>query len=159
MSEQLQLGAEFAAGSTYDRWRELDARVEAALRSHLLDEKDKEILRVIASHKGAERAIRAAVIAEEARMLWGEHARRQICGAIGTFVLLFKIPIGALRMAPYGYFLIVSAKDLELAVQPLAGEFHALLRRIRALTSKSDVAKLFGQAMLKLDAEDSKEAA
>jgi hypothetical protein len=143
----------------FDRWRDLDARVEAALRSQLLDEKDKEILRVIASHKGAARAIRAAVIAEEARMLWGEQARRQICGAIETFVLLYRIPIGALRMAPYGYFLIVSAADLELAVQPLAGELTALVRRIRALTSKNDVAKLFGQAMLRLDAEAPKEAA
>lgn len=159
MSEQLKLGADFAAASTYDRWRELDARVEAALRSPLLTPTEAKILRVIARHKGAAQAIRSRVVAEEAGMFWNEDARRGICKAIETFRLLMKLPIGALRESPYGYFLIVSSHDLELAVQPLAGELYALMRMIRALTSRRDVAKLYGQAMLKLNKEDEKEAA
>src|SRR5258705_10920065 len=101
MSEQLQLGV-----TMYDRWRDLDARVEEALRSPLLDEKDKEILRVIARHKGAAQAIRAGEIAERAGMLPGDVSRRKICSAIETFILLHKIPVGGLRVPPYGYFLI-----------------------------------------------------
>lgn len=158
MSEQLKLGEDFAANK-FDRFRELDARVESALRSPLLDEKDKEILRVIARHKGAALAIRSALVAEEAGMMSGEVARRKICSAVETFRLLFKLPIGASRMPPYGYFLIVSSADLELAIQPLAGELYALMRLMRALSSRHEVAKLFDQTKLKLEAEEPKEGA
>lgn len=154
MSEQLQPGT-----ALWARWNELDAKVVEALQSSVLSEREKEILRVIASHKGAMKAIRSAEIALEAGLDQGERARREITSAIETFVLLFHIPIGGLRMPPYGYFLIVSAADLDLAIQPLWGEVYAHLRRLRALTSKNDVAKLFGQAMLKLDSENPKEAA
>jgi len=160
MTEQLQLRMERDAdanreiggpGATWDRWRELDGRVRAALESTLLTEREKEILRVIAGHKGAAKAIRSEDVAKQAGMEWNERARRDVAGVVETAVLLCKIPIGGLRVKPYGYFLIVSMRDLDLALSPLNGEFHALLRRIRALTSRDDAARMFGQAMLKLD--------
>lgn len=155
MSEQLQLGV-----TMYDRWRELDARVTEVLRSPELDEKDKEILRVIAGHKGAAQAIRAGEIAERTGMLLGELSRRKVTSTIETLRLLFRLPIGASRTQPYGYFLIVSAEDLELAVKPLWGEVYAHLRMLRALMPRKAVARLYGQAMLKLDKEEQpKEAA
>lgn len=148
MSEQLQLGA-----APWRKWDELDARVEKALCSGALSEREKEVIRVIAGHKGAANAIRAEEVARQAGLRWEERARREIAGVVETAVQVFKIPIGGLRMKPYGYFLIVTLNDLHLAIAPLAGEFHSLLRRIRALTSKQDAARMFGQAMLKLDAE------
>jgi hypothetical protein len=148
VSEQLQLG-----NLLFDRWREIDARIEEALRSNLFSESDKEILRVVASHKSAHNAIRAEEIASRAGLAWNEQTRRQITGTVETAILLFHVPIGGLRTKPYGYFLIVTPKDLELALGPLTGEFRSLLRRIRALTSKQEAARLFGQAMLRLDKE------
>ncbi|MBZ5702119.1 MAG: hypothetical protein LAN84_09750 [Acidobacteriia bacterium] len=151
MTEQLQFGVTLT-----DRWAELDAKVAAALRSALLSEREKEVLRVIAGHRGAAQAIRAEEVARQAGMAWCERARREIAGVVETAVLLYRIPIGGLRMKPYGYFLIASAGDLDLAIHPLWGEVYAHLRRLRALTSKTDVARLFGQAMLQLDAEAGK---
>jgi len=154
MSEQLQLGT-----GRIERWAELDAKVVAALGSAVLSERDKEVLRVIAGHKGALDAIRAEEVARQAGMEWSERTRREIAGVVENAVLLFHIPIGGRRGKPCGYFLIVSANDLDLAIHPLWGEVYAHLRRLRALTSKGDVARLFGQAMLKLDSEKPKEVA
>jgi hypothetical protein len=154
MSEQLQLGM-----THFDRWRELDALVTAALQSDVFGERDKEILRVIAGHKGAAKAIRSEDVAHAAGMEWCEKTRREISGVVELAVLLHKIPIGGSRGKPCGYFLIANANDLELAITPLWGEVYALLRRLRALTGKQLVARMFGQAMLKLDAEKPKEAA
>ncbi len=146
MTEQLQFASLRAAGAD-----ELEERILAALRSKLWGERDKEVLRAIAGHKGAGNAIRSEEVASRLGWKWCERTRREIAGAVETAVLFFRIPIGGLRMKPYGYFIVVSRNDLELAIQPLTGEFYALLRRIRALTSKQDLARLFGQAMLKLD--------
>jgi len=156
MSEQLQLDP-FAALAATQRWRELDARVVKALESEMFSEREKEILRVIAGHKGAARAIRSEDVARQAGLQWSERARREVAGTVETAVLQCRIPIGGLRVKPYGYFLIVSMEDLDLALAPLRGEFHALLRRIRALTSREDAARMFGQAMLRLDGEGSGE--
>jgi hypothetical protein len=153
VSEQIQLGLG-------ERGDELDAKVLAALRSEVIEDRTKEILRVIAGHKGAASAIRSGEIAEQLGLIVGEDSRRIITRAVELFVMFFKIPIGASREKPFGYFLIVDAADLELAVRPLWGEVEAHLRRLRALTSKTVVARLYGQTMLKLDAEEkSKEAA
>ncbi len=143
----------------FDRWRELDARMTASLQSEIFSEREKEILRVIAGHKGAAKAIRSEDVAKAAGMEWCEHARREIAGVVATAVLLHKIPIGGSRGKPQGYFLIVNANDLEVAITPLWDEVYALLRRLRTLTGKQLVARMFGQAMLKLDAEEPKEAA
>jgi hypothetical protein len=140
--------------ATWERWRELDARVLGALQSKVFSEREKEILRVIAGHKGAAMAIRSEDVASAAGMKWCERTRREIAGVVETAVLVLKVPIGGLRMKPYGYFLIVTPNDLDLALSPLNGEFHALLRRIRALTSREQAARMFGQAMLKLDSEE-----
>src|SRR6266704_3693829 len=97
----------------FERWRELDARVTGALRSELLTEREKEILRAIAGHKGAAKAIRSEDVAKQGGMEWCEKTRREIAGVVET----------------------------------------ALLLRLRALTGKQLVARMFGQAMLKLDEE------
>jgi hypothetical protein len=149
MSEQVQLGA-----ATWERWRDLDVRMTVALRSEIFSEREKGILRVIAGHKGAAKAIGSQEVAKAAGMEWCERARRTVAGVVETAVLLFKVPIGGLRGKPHGYFLIVTADDLSLALGPLNGEFRALLRRIRALSSREQAAAMFGQTMLKLDSEE-----
>jgi hypothetical protein len=48
----------------------------------------------------------------------------------------------------------VTASDLDIAIQPLRHEMESLIRRLRSLTSKQDVARMFGQTLLKLDVGD-----
>src|SRR5260370_20424540 len=113
------------------RWRELDGRVVAALSSALLDEREKEILRVIAGHKGAAKAIRSEDVAAAAGMEWSEKTRREIAGVVETAGLLLKIPIGGSRAETRRHFLIVDANDLGQAITPPLGGGEAPLRRAR----------------------------
>jgi hypothetical protein len=135
----------------------LDLRVTLALDDKLLTEDQRELLRVLWGHKGAGRAVRAQEILDQLHKVDDERARRWVKGTVEDLVVRLGVPIGGLRTPPYGYFLIESAGDLDLAIGPLWSEVYSHLRRLRSLTSKSDVAKLFGQAMLKLDGD--KEAA
>lgn len=153
MSEQLQF-AEGRTGRNACATDELDERVMEVLRAPTFCERDKEVIRVIAGHKGAAKAIRGEEIAQQLGRVWNEDARREISSVVQAAILIFKLPIGAVRHKPHGYFLIVTAEDLGLAVGPLSSEFKSLLRRIRALTSKREAARMFGQAMLKLDDEE-----
>jgi hypothetical protein len=153
MNEQFQLGVTLPQ-AVWARYSELDARVTRALQSEIFSEREKEILRVIAGHKGAAKAIGSKEVARAAGMEWSERTRRRVAVVVETAVLVFKVPIGGLRGRPHGYFLIVTLDDLSLALGPLNGEFRALLRRIRALSSREQAAAMFGQTMLKLDSEE-----
>jgi len=124
-----------------------------------LEENARELVRVLWTRQGAAHAIRAGEILDALRLSRNDKWRRWLKDAMNDLVVLHRLPVGGLRVPPYGYFLIVSANDLDLAIHPLWGEVYALLRRLRALTSKHDVASLFGQAMLDLDEKKTKEAA
>lgn len=149
MSEQLATHAVLTT-----RFRELDAKVAEALGSPLLAQREREILRVIAGHKGAANAVTAREVAERAGLRWTEQSRRKITSTVETCVRLLRIPIGGSRLKPYGYFLIVTDHDLAQATQPLTSELYALLRRLRALASREEAARMVGQAMLQLDEEN-----
>jgi hypothetical protein len=116
-----------------------------------LEENARELVRVLWTRQGAAHAMRAGEILDSLRLPRNDKWRRWLKDAVNDLVVLHGLPVGGLRVPPYGYFLIVSANDLDLAIHPLWGEVYALLRRLRALTSKHDVARLFGQAMLDLD--------
>jgi hypothetical protein len=149
MPEQLKFGAGLLA-----RIEEMNARLGRAMRSGALDDLDREILAVLASHKGAAAAIKAEAIAGAVGKEWSEKTRREITAAVEHLVVFHKLPIGARRGVPPGYFLIMNQNDLDLAIHPLWCEHYAILRRLRALTGKAECARLFGQQMLDLDKED-----
>jgi len=160
MNEQLQLGTcssglPGSAGGpeVFSPQSDLDVKIEKALRTVTLPESEKELLRVLSMHRGALNAIKSASLAEQLGLPAGENSRRWVAGTVQNLVELHRIPIGGLRVPPYGYFLIETRNDLDLAIGARWGEIYAHLRYLRALTSRRDVARLFGQQMLKLDQE------
>ena len=144
MTEQLQL---------VQALTEAQYRIARALDSPELSEIEKDILKVIFLHSGAVNAIKSARVAELAGLDPGEGSRRFIAKTVEILVTLYKIPIGGLRVPPYGYFLIETRRDLDLAIAARWGEVYAHMRYLRGLTSREDVARLFGQGLLNLDAE------
>jgi hypothetical protein len=144
---------------TRERLDELEAQIVLALAQPSLDETDKEVLRLLALHKGAQNAIKSARIAELVRLPEGEHGRRAVASAVEHLVQITEVPIGGLRVPPYGYFLVVTAKDLDLAIHSRWGEVFAHLRYLRKLAGRHRVAEMFGQTMMKLDKSDPGETA
>lgn len=132
----------------------LDGRVSAAMRDDLLEEAQRKVLRIVWLHRGAQNAIKAEEILRQLGREANENARRWVKGTIEDLVTRLGVPIGGSRQKPYGYFLIVTASDLDIAIQPLRHEMESLIRRLRSLTSKQDVARMFGQTLLKLDVGD-----
>jgi hypothetical protein len=126
-------------------------RVAAALGDPLLAEVDRKLLRIIAVHRGAANAVRAEAILGELGLYCDGNARRWVKATVEDLVTRLKVPIGGLRMKPYGYFLVVTQADMDLALQPLQNELLSLARRIRALTDERYLSKLNGQLMLRLD--------
>ena len=145
-----------ASSSHLDRLAELDAKIVRLLQSGEWPERDRELLRILSMHRGAANPISARSLAAQLRLEAGEYGRRVVTMTIADLIARGHIPIGARRSKPNGYFLVVSLSDHDLAIQPLWGEIYALLRRLRVLSSKEELAKLFGQALVDFD---SKEAA
>jgi len=137
--------------SRLDRLTELEAQIVRLLRSPEWPEQDKELLRILASHRGAGNPVSASSLAQQMRFGEGEVARRKVTATIEDLIVRGKIRIGARRAKPNGYFLIVDHADLDAAEHALWGEIYALLRRLRVLSSRQRVAELFGQAMLDFD--------
>lgn len=152
-----------------DRSAELDAQITRALSRGLgtgeMDEGTAEILRIIASHKGAAQAVSIRQILRvmnagledyalhpSAGVGWNE---RNVKAAVKDLIERFGIPIGGSRKPPYGYFLILTAEDQADAARPLVNELKSISRRVRSLSSKQDLARLFGQVQLELDREGS----
>ena len=145
--------------SHLDRLAELDAQIVRLLQSAEWPERDKELLRILSMHRSAANPISALSLASILRLPEGEYGRRVVTATIEDLVVRGRIPIGARRSKPNGYFLVVSQEDLDHAIGPLWGEIYALLRRLRVLSSRERVAELFGQAMLEFDRPSGKEAA
>jgi hypothetical protein len=126
-------------------------RVAAALGDPLLAEVDRKLLRIIAAHRGAASAVRAEAILGELGLYCDGNARRWVKATVEDLVTRLRVPIGGLRMKPYGYFLVVTQADMDLALHPLQNELLSLARRIRALTDERYLSKLNGQMLLRLD--------
>jgi hypothetical protein len=132
----------------------LDGRVMAALQDSLLDERQRDVLRCVAAHRGAHNAVSAFTILDLLHFERSEKSRRWLKATIEDLVTRLRVPIGASRGKIHGYFLIVTRGDLDVAVNPLVGEITSLARRVRALTNSETTAALVGQALLKLDQTD-----
>jgi hypothetical protein len=132
---------------------ELNGRIWALLISKKLSEEDAEILRIIWPHKGAASPVRLAEIMDAMHWRDTQNNRRKVKGAVEWLIVGHRVPIGARRHAPAGYFLIVTPRDLAIALHPLRSEWYALLRRIYILEGKRALAKLFGQKLLEFEGQ------
>jgi hypothetical protein len=104
------------------------------------------LLEMLRSHKGAADALPLQTISVQLGM-----SAREVKEAVKSLIEDFKLPIGGSRQKPYGYFLIVTADDLEQALRPLTGEIRSMARRVRALTSEQQLGEIFNQVRMELN--------
>jgi hypothetical protein len=83
---------------------------------------------------------------------------REIKAAVKSLVEDFNVPIGASRGKPCGYFLILTAEDVALALRPLVKELRSISRRARVLGGRRRLNELLGQIQIEMK-DDPKEAA
>lgn len=110
----------------------------------------KRLLELLRWHRGAAHAIPLREVGEKLDL--GDRELKEMAKVLTED---FAIPIGASRQQPYGYFLCVTAADLELAAQPYIHELISLARRIRALRGPQMVEHAFQQARLSCSADGS----
>ncbi len=139
---------------------ELDRRLDRLVRDGALSELEKELVRALWPHRGAENPLRLDVLIAVLRMPTQpadrlERSRRTVKAMVKDLIEQHHVPIGASRVPPYGYFLIISPEDLSEALRPLKSELRSLARRVRALTTEEFVARLFRQIPLELEEKDS----
>jgi hypothetical protein len=78
-------------------------------------------------------------------------SERKIKDAVAELVTSHKILIGALRGAvSYGYFIIESAEDQEVALAPFRAQILSMLRRMRVLQGAHQVREWLGQQVAEL---------
>ena len=147
MTAQLQLGLD-----RDPRHVALDRAIVRVLRLPELHEQTREILRILAARKGRQQAITAAAIARLLGLAPGEGSRRVITEAVEHLRRL-RIPVGASKRPPWGYFLIVDADDLR-AIEHLKLEAIQLYVRYAQLAGGQYARELLGQMAQALEAED-----
>jgi hypothetical protein len=66
---------------------------------------------------------------------------RDVKAAVKELVEERGVPIGSARSGLAGYFLCVSAEDIDAAERPLLGEVRSLAKRLRAMNPKSEISR------------------
>ena len=135
----------------------LDQRVAEVLAGrqgkYALPPEALRLLKLLRWHCGAARAIPLREVAEKLSL--GDRELKEMAKVLTED---FGIPVGARRQRPYGYFLCVTAEDLELAAQVYIHELISLARRIRALRGPQMVEHAFAQARLHLETPNARAA-
>lgn len=182
MTEQLQLDQRMAQTSVKSaQSADLEARLRKLLPS--LDETDRELVRLLwgatpvvsgqwsvasepttdhRSPDNCQNAIPLSAVAHALKLPWitateRERTAREIKARVKDLIEFRGVPIGSSRggKSAAGYFLILTAADHARAIQPLVGELTSLARRIRALSGKRELARLWGQIALDLERKSS----
>ena len=73
---------------------------------------------------------------------------RGVKGIVEQLRFTHRMPIGANREEPFGYFWIVDAADQLAAVGPYKAQIISMWRTLRALDSKTGLRELLGQLRL-----------
>jgi hypothetical protein len=111
-----------------------------------IEPKQHSILRLVSACKGRAHAISIGMIGRITNM-----QEREIKSSVKSLIEDFGIPIGASRHKPYGYFLIVSSDDVDVALRPLANEVISIARRMRKLGGSDIVKEMLGQLRVEME--------
>lgn len=131
-------------------------RIASAFRSSL-EPCERAVLWAIEKHYGQASAIGIAEMQDAWRTndqkVWADRA---IKGAVKSLLEVHEIPIGSCRVpGRNGYFICITASDIEEAERALRNEIFSLFRRLKCISPKSAfVRELSGQ--MALLAEDNK---
>lgn len=100
---------------------------------------------------GRARAISIASLQDWARLnSFKVYSDREIKSAVKELIEERNVPIGSARSDPAGYFIAVTAEDLDAAEKPLIAEIRSLAKRIRSINPNSEISRaLCGQIELK----------
>jgi hypothetical protein len=144
-------------GGGGDRVRDVDGEVMQVLMGKgpwPLTDEQRHVLERLRWAKGAANAISIRELSERTKL--GE---REIKDAVRSLVIDFDLAIGGRRQEPYGYFLILTAEELEDSLRPLGHEIRALLLRYKKLGNKHRLLQLLGQIKAELENDKNGEAA
>jgi hypothetical protein len=74
-----------------------------------------------------------------------EREARTVKGIVEDLRVKHRLPIGACRQEPYGYYWIVDAADQAAAVEPYRNQILSMWRTLAILDSKPALRELLGQ--------------
>lgn len=126
-----------------DHAAEADRRInEVLMGTHPwpLPDESRAVLRILREHKGAKNAISIASLTEKTKL-----DARQVKEQVRSLVVDFGVKICGSRQQPYGYYIALTADEIEAGIRPLYGEGVSLFRRIKALGGDSAVKEMEGQ--------------
>ena len=110
----------------------------------------RELLRILLYHSGAQRAISLRdLIVKLERLIKPVPTERDIKDAIRSLVVDFKVRIGASRSKPFGYFFVTTPQEARDAANLYISEIRELAKRVRVLLDAHDLSELEGQSWLK----------
>lgn len=119
----------------------------------------RELLRILLFHQGAQRAILLRDLMGKLHRATGVlPTEREIKDAARGLVVDFKVRIGASRSAHPGYYLITTAEEARDTAAPYISEIRKLAQRVKVILDPHDLAELEGQRIFSTD-PDPKEAA
>lgn len=104
---------------------------------------ERVIAEIIWPHQGRQNPIAIATLSKIAGK-----SERDIKGIVEQLVVTHRMRIGGRREEPAGYFVIVDAEDLAVAIGAYQKQIFAMWRRLRVLLSKRELAELHGQLVI-----------
>jgi hypothetical protein len=79
-------------------------------------------------------------------------SERVIKDAVYELIVTHRVRIGAVRAGiGHGYFMVESAEDAEIAIQPYKAQILTMLRRLKVLNGKVQVREWLGQMAVEFD--------
>lgn len=134
-----------------DPEQNIEQQIIATLNGELvrrkLDPRERAMLGLLRHCKGPKSAIPISELAPKLRA-----SERTVKATAKALIEDFNLPIGASRQEPYGYYLCVTADDIEQAARPIRNEILSLAKRYKALRGGARLIELLGQ--LRLDVEN-----
>lgn len=107
---------------------------------------EKLVAELIAQHKGREHPISNRRLQELTHL-----SERDVKDIVEVLVCQHQARIGGRRGNPCGYFLVVDAEDLKMAVKPYRSQIRRMAQRLRVLEGREAVVELLGQMRLEVE--------
>lgn len=111
-----------------------------------LENAERDMLSLLRNCKGPQQAMPISELAPLMKV-----SARTVKATAKALIETFALPLGASRQEPYGYYLCITAEDIEDASRPIRNEILSLAKRYKALRGGARLIELLGQ--LRLDVE------
>lgn len=109
----------------------------------MLNATENSVSTLVMFRKGRSNPISIDAISRETGL-----SPRQVKGVIESLRTTHRMPIGASREEPAGYFWIVDAEDQAAAARPYRNQILTMWKTLRVLDSRKRLRELLGQLKL-----------